>query len=96
MGNTYNFTCLSCGYAADVSGGLDYGERRVTATCTCRQCKALYDVLLTKDPRSFDEATLPDAFDCPKGHRCAAWTHPGACPACGAELARGRIVRAWD
>ena len=86
MGYTYNFTCPSCGYASDVSGGVDMGERRVVATCTCAECQALYDVLVTKDARHFDESKMPSTFECPKGHSCERWKHPGACPVCGTEV----------
>ena len=46
MGARYPFTCLGCGYEAEVSGDLDVGGACRTVTITCSTCKELHDVVL--------------------------------------------------
>ncbi len=46
MGRTYVFECARCGYKAHVSGKADRGSGFCVQTIACRDCKALYDVVV--------------------------------------------------
>jgi hypothetical protein len=46
MGTSYQYTCESCGYEAQVSGGRDIGMMAVVRTMFCRSCRELVDVLI--------------------------------------------------
>lgn len=50
MGSLYLFSCPSCGYEAQVSGGLDFGMACVTHTVSCPQCQELSDTLVSDRP----------------------------------------------
>ncbi len=50
MGSSYLFSCPSCGYEAEVSGGLDFGMACVTHTVSCPDCKKLSDALISTNP----------------------------------------------
>ena len=45
MGTTYDFTCQACKYTAHISGGRGVGMIAVVHTMSCRDCRALVDVL---------------------------------------------------
>jgi len=44
VGLISRFTCDSCGYEAQVSGGDDRGFSCMTTTILCKDCRELYDV----------------------------------------------------
>ena len=46
MGATDEFTCKSCGYSAEVSGGQDYGFIAMVETMVSESCRKLVDVLV--------------------------------------------------
>ena len=46
MGKTYHYECPLCQYRAKVSGGADAGLHCQVQTVSCRDCRALYDVLI--------------------------------------------------
>ena len=99
MGARYPFTCLGCGYEAEVSGGLDVGGACRTVTITCSTCKELHDVALDGEPWSSDPA--PPHPPCPSAetstHGTRLWEHPGACPSCGATMQRRSTpTTLWD
>lgn len=58
MGETYTFTCDSCGYEAEVAGGLASGLLMQVETIVCFDCAQLYDVVVGE--RSLE---IPQGFD---------------------------------
>ncbi len=98
MGHRYEFTCAGCGYTPAISGGPDFGGACRTVTIVCDTCKELYDEMVSGEPWDTDPVTEMPA--CPNAtvaaHAVRLWEHPGACPKCGAEMARGEIVVCWD
>jgi ssDNA-binding Zn-finger/Zn-ribbon topoisomerase 1 len=46
MGAFYSFTCSSCGYEAEVSGGPDCGFEARTETVVCKACLDLFDIVV--------------------------------------------------
>lgn len=98
MGTRYTFTC-SCGYRATVAGDYDVAEHGATATVSCKTCKKLHDVPLPSPfPPTTDSAVNLKPAGCPKGrnHDWRVWTHPGACPRCGATMKLGDMLQLWD
>jgi hypothetical protein len=94
MGTRYLFTCPSCGYSAEVSGGNDAGVSCAQTTISCETCRELRDVLISTDPSVVrqDESGHPLKPDweppelkCPASgdHKIKWWSHPGLCPRCG-------------
>lgn len=47
MGRTYLFECQKCGYRAKVAGGAGEGERFAVQTVLCRDCRELYDAVIS-------------------------------------------------
>ncbi len=97
MGTRYSFTCESCGYKAEVSGGEDCGITSATATVLCEGCLELYDVEISEDAMTRrPERERP--IRCPKSrlHRLRLWRHPGPCPRCRRLMTRGQETVVWD
>ena len=46
MGSIYSFSCSSCGYEAEVSGGADCGHAVRTQTVVCEGCRDLFDIVI--------------------------------------------------
>jgi Zn finger protein HypA/HybF involved in hydrogenase expression len=67
VGSLSKFTCRSCGYEVEVSGGRDCGFQSVTMSILCDKCKEIFDVQIgevTEDDDTIDrhakEATCPE------------------------------------
>lgn len=54
----YEYICGSCGYAAEVCAGQVNGFIQEVLTISCRDCRELYDVVITHLPQ--EEDRLPD------------------------------------
>jgi hypothetical protein len=98
MGANYLFTCKSCGYSADVSGGPDVGMLAATRTVSCSECQELYDVVVSEN--AWDDELKQNRIEprCPtsKKHSVTLWEHPSPCPKCGKKMKRGKMSRLWD
>jgi len=101
------FRCPDCGYAVEISGGLDYGFTGVTQTILCKECKELYDISLeVRAPemcaKEHEEGKpwrpSEDELYCPEDdeHKVRAWKHPGKCPRCGGKMMRENLTINWD
>lgn len=99
MGAKNQFRCESCGYEAMVSGGEDVGFSVSTTTISCRGCKELYDVVTAEFPPYPHQSGFEQGEPlCPQDreHAVVSWRHPGPCPRCGGQLARGEVELLWD
>jgi Zn finger protein HypA/HybF involved in hydrogenase expression len=98
MGETYRFTCPSCGYRAKVSGGEDCGFCVITQTVTCPECQALFDIESGEFSLGAEAKTVKHALRCHRSptHTVQPWNHPGSCPKCGVTLTRGECIMSWD
>jgi hypothetical protein len=107
VGSTYNFNCPSCGYHADVSGGLDVGFMAVVQTVTCHQCSEVVDVsVMGVEAREFVNTEeyksrkisidrLDVCDECGKKD-FAIWTDSKSCPKCDERMVKGECVLNWD
>lgn len=100
MGTRSRFSCSSCGYETDVSGGKDIGFVAVVETMICNDCTELVDVLVSTwgdDPQSSE---LRSRFGkCPKcGKTNATRWDPNKmpCPKCGNLMQQGEVTVYWD
>ena len=98
MGATYTYTCQSCGYSANVSGGPDVGFVVKTQTGFCSTCNELIDYVT--------EVCHPDG-DSEKDvvlgacHKCRTpveqnWHDGDACPRCGGAFGERSLYENWD
>ncbi len=95
MKTLYRFQCDVCGYGADVAGGEGLKDDEPSTTIVCSSCRALYEVANPIVPIGQEVIIRSNAIRCPKSeaHPIAHWTHPGECPRCGMEMARGARVQ---
>ena len=99
MGATYRFTCLDCGYTADVDGGKSVSKRFSMITISCDNCKELSNVPIPDAPSVvLDSSWTPPEKACPKcnSNKTQFWQHPGKCPKCGKKMEKGEKVAMWD
>jgi hypothetical protein len=99
MGANYLFTCKSCDYSVEVSGGPDIGMHVATRTISCRECQNLYDVVVSENAWEQDESKQNRKRPkCPKSkkHSVSLWEHPGPCPKCGEIMEMGEMSLLWD
>lgn len=99
MGQSLGLTCAGCGYTVETSGGNDVGMACATTTIVCVDCQAIYDVVISEEPwRVMDGEPGEIAIVCPKRkrHTVRPWTHPGACPKCGAAMEPNGTYILWD
>ena len=101
MGTCYRYSCESCGYEAQVSGGRDIGMLAVVRTMFCRGCRELVDVLIGQ--RGLDGPTGDPDYDkdlgiCPECRRkdLVVWEEGSPCPRCEGNMARGEGSILWD
>ena len=92
MGALYQFTCVSCGYSAEVSGGADAGMTSETQTVICFDCKELTDNLVV------DERGHPVKLKCRKCFETniQPWNNGDKCPRCHGEVKKGKLTLCWD
>jgi hypothetical protein len=100
MGTSYVFTCQSCDYSAEVSGGRDFGFTAVVQTMVCRDCAKWVDVLIgyqgedgpTGDPEYYKAMKI-----CPycKGKNLEEWNSDLSCPKCSGPMQTSMGVL-WD
>ena len=96
MGQRFQFTCESCGYSADVSGGGDAGGTVCTQTYQCLDCRKLFDaVILEMLPQDRSKA-IPPRFPKRKNHRIIEWQAGGLCPKCNGPMRAGELMCLWD
>ena len=50
MSAPYDFSCPTCGYSAQVSGGEDFGFDAVATTIVCENCCELLDIGIGTSP----------------------------------------------
>ena len=50
MGTLFETRCPSCGYSKMVSGGEDAGMACLTTTIACKDCRELYDAVVSDKP----------------------------------------------
>ncbi len=100
MGAIYRFSCLDCGYSAEVSGGWDRGFLSATQTVICESCNELVDVAVGGDDRLklLGETEAAELGPCP---RCGLavekkWGEPYNCPECDGRMERGELIMLWD
>ena len=101
MGTSYEFVCTLCGYSKVVSGGNDVGMLSAATTIICKDCKELYDIVVSEEPwLAMSNSWNPDAdkISCPvsKVHECCLWVYPGSCPRCGGKMKYGSQIIMWD
>ena len=112
MGAGFRFSCRTCGYQADVSGGLNFGMMSVTHTVSCPRCRELSDLPVSEKPWEImgtplargDEGETVQAvwmakrISCGRDRRHTAqlWSHPGPCPRCGETLVQGERTAFWE
>lgn len=104
MGSLHLFTCGSCGYEAEVSGGPDSGFFTMTQTTVCQRCKELVDAIVKIDERIDieNEAGCAEngSLRCPncrtKGLK--PWDEVNRpCPRCGSQMKKGDgPTTLWD
>lgn len=97
MGFSQSYRCKTCGLAATVSGGDDFGFIAKTQTRYCAQCQKLIDVCV-----GLWEQTLPAGEQFGECHFCKTlteqrWSAGDPCPRCGGEVeATGEEMLDWD
>ena len=101
MGTSYLYTCGSCGYEAQVSGGRDIGMMAVVRTMFCRSCCELVDVLIGQcglDGPTGDPEYDKDLGTCPecRGAEVVAWVNGDPCPKCDGKMVKGDGIILWD
>lgn len=98
MGSTYEFKCADCGYAAEVSGGQDYGFCVETQTGVCPTCDDLVDYTKRLVSSNLDGIDDFKPGVCPRCETPIArdWNVGDACPRCGGCCQRGPCIVDWD
>ena len=95
MAQKFEFSCLTCGYSAGVSGGRACGMVAVTVTIVCRDCQELFDAVANEKPWNVLEGGIVKGkltgICCPKnpGHDSIQWRHPWKCPKCENRMKKG-------
>ena len=100
MGIQIEFTCQSCGYNAEVSGGKDYGMVAVVQTMVCGSCSELLDVLIGRggeEGPTGDSDYDKDLGVCPqcRGKDLVVWEESMGCPKCEGRMNEGQRTL-WD
>lgn len=104
VGAAWRFTCPGCGYDAVVAGGRGALFAGPTMTISCKECRELSDVVCwnaedlvavregarwsVASPHPEATSRTTPACDVDESHAVAEWVEPGACPKCGATMAR--------
>jgi len=99
MGLIHQFACATCNYTARVAGGRDRGMLATRMTIHCRGCRELADVIIAMRgplPNTLEHRIAPRCPHCRSSRQLTPWTHPGACPRCGAALQAEAVVEFWD
>ena len=97
MATLYQFTCPTCPYTAEISGGEDVGMEILTTTIVCLDCRELFDM-----PSGWTEpfaGRKPPKIVCPNArkHRVLPWIAGGNCPQCGDQMVKSEFPNiCWD
>ena len=98
MGTTYTYTCQSCRYAANVSGGRDFGFVGSSQTGFCTVCNELVDYVaeICHGDGKIEQGMVIGAC-----HRCQTqvtqdWNEGDACPRCGGNFGKPVYYEDWD
>jgi DNA-directed RNA polymerase subunit RPC12/RpoP len=99
MGQSYEFRCIRCGYAANVSGNTDAGLLVLIQTMICKTCSEVVDVVTGSSPGNQESTGELDerVNKCPNcgSGNLQRWTNR-KCPKCGGRMKRGDLVTLWD
>jgi len=100
MGGLFQFTCVNCGYKAQVSGRPDRGFFVFTDTMACARCQEIFDVVVgvDRDAPPAMQRPRPETPRCPMCHstEITPWADAHPCPKCGAKMDSGDLVLLWD
>ncbi len=97
MGSIFRYTCNTCRYTEDVSGGEDFGFFTRTKTGVCVCCNRLIDVVIEDNWSDEEEKRKPPrlCLHCKQlvNHW---WTEGELCPICKGEMVNMKLVGLWD
>ena len=95
MGSKSIFKCASCGYEAEVSGGIDCGFHANTETMICVNCRKLVDVLTGIEGKQ-SKADIGLCPECSTKNVNSWDQNDKPCPRCEGEMEQGPITMMWD
>ena len=104
MGVFHNFACATCGYKAQVTGGVDSLDYLTFKTMVCADCYRLVAAMVEIRPQWFrrqkngkggNKTKKNCAVFCPNcnGIRLIPWEKPYPCPQCSGRMAKDQVVR---
>jgi len=104
MGVFHNFICPTCGYKAQVNGGVDRLEFFTFKTMVCNDCFQLVDALVETRPQwlrrqkngkrgyKTKKQCIVLCSNC-NGFNLIPWKKHHPCPKCTGEMAPDKAVR---